>query len=401
MLQAPLQTKSARGICIAMSNPIVVGAGPLGLITALALNERFEKITLIGPEAPTDGRTTAILNEGLELLDSLGVWSKLAGKTAPLKTMRIVDGTKRLIRAPEARFECSELGVDCFGHNIKNGDLLDALHQTIAARETITWIKQSIVDASVRADEASSLSLKDGSILKTSLVLAADGKNSLLREKAGIGARRWSYPQVALVMNLSHSRDHGFTSTEFHTENGPFTLVPLPGRQSSLVWVEKPETARQILALPDGEIARRIAEKSHYLLGDITLASTPMGYPLSGLIAHEFGRASIALIGESAHVFPPIGAQGMNLRIRDVKAFLKCLERHPLDASGGPSALTAAYSKARRADISLRTGAVDTLNRSLLTGLLPVHLGRGAGLFAMNTLPFLRKFVMKQGLGAH
>ncbi|MEP3266094.1 MAG: UbiH/UbiF family hydroxylase [Hyphomicrobiales bacterium] len=383
-----------------MSHPIIVGAGPLGLMAALSLGNHYEKITLIGPDAPKDGRTTAILNEGVDFLNSLGVWEKLNNQTAPLKVMRIVDGTKRLIRAPEARFDSSELNADCFGHNIRNQDLLKALNETIKKHSNIKRIKMPALSVKFDNEEKASITLEDDTVLNTGLLVATDGRNSMVRSAAGIQTTQWSYPQIAMVMDLSHTRDHDFISTEFHTESGPFTLVPLPGKNSSLVWVEKPDEAQKILDLPPVELARRISDKSHYLLGDVTIKAKPMAYPLSGLTADEFGKGPVVLIGESAHVFPPIGAQGMNLGIRDIKALSDCLTQQSSNHNSAPSSLSDQYSKARKTDVTIRTKAVDTLNRSLLTEILPVHLGRGIGLYAINSLPFLRKFVMKRGLSA-
>ncbi|MEP3525560.1 MAG: UbiH/UbiF family hydroxylase [Hyphomicrobiales bacterium] len=383
-----------------MSHPIIVGAGPLGLMAALSLGNHYEKITLIGPDAPKDGRTTAILNEGVDFLNSLGVWEKLNNKTAPLKVMRIVDGTKRLIRAPEARFDSSELNADCFGHNIRNQDLLIALNETIKKHSNIKRIKMPALSVKFDNEEKASITLEDDTVLNTGLLVATDGRNSMVRSAAGIQTTQWSYPQIAMVMDLLHTRDHDFISTEFHTESGPFTLVPLPGKNSSLVWVEKPDEAQKILDLPLVELAQRISEKSHYLLGDVTIKAKPMAYPLSGLTADEFGKGPVVLIGESAHVFPPIGAQGMNLGIRDIKALSDCLTQQSSNHNSAPSSLSDQYSKARKTDVTIRTKAVDTLNRSLLTEILPVHLGRGIGLYAINSLPFLRKFVMKRGLSA-
>lgn len=394
-----------------MSDPIIIGAGPLGLMAALALsdqitkNSSFKKITLIGADAPKDARTTAILNEGVRFLSDLGVWQQFQDKTAPLKVMRIVDGTKRLIRAPEARFDSSEIDADSFGHNIKNQDLLKTLNEAVVARDNIVRIKEpaSAINlestTALEGKERAVVTLKGGTTLSTDLLVAADGRNSMTREAAAIQTKKWSYPQIAMVMNLSHKRDHDFISTEFHTESGPFTLVPLPGKNSSLVWVEKPDEAQRLMALPREDLAAIISEKSHYLLGDVSIKTKPMSYPLSGLMAEDYGKGSVVLIGESAHVFPPIGAQGMNLGIRDVKALVECITQSSIHGSAQLS-LSDQYSKARKKDIVSRTKAIDTLNRSLLTDMLPVHLGRGIGLFAINSLPTLRKFVMKTGLGA-
>lgn len=379
-------------------NIVVVGAGPLGLMAALALAKSSKRIVLIGPAAPVDGRTTAILNEGVSFLDDLGIWDELQAQTAPLRIMRLVDGTNRLIRAPEASFDANELELSAFGYNIKNSDLLAVLKSAVNDNPNIEWLENLVEKCSLNDEPC--VTLDNGKTVEGSLIVAADGRGSKLRDAAGIETKSWQYPQTALVMNLSHTRDHQNTSTEFHTETGPFTLVPLPGKHSSLVWVEAPEKAADLLNLSLEKLSAEISEKSHYLLGDVTVQNKPMAYPLSGLTAIECGRGKTVLIGESAHVFPPIGAQGMNLGIRDIKVLNELLINTKISHADDVDDLVTSYSAKRKTDIAIRTKAVDALNRSLLTEFLPVHLGRGLGLYALNNIPSARKFVMRQGLGA-
>ena len=379
-------------------NIVVVGAGPLGLMAALALAKSSNRIVLIGPAAPVDGRTTAILNEGVSFLDDLGIWDELQAQTAPLRVMRLVDGTNRLIRAPEANFDANELELSAFGYNIKNNDLLTVLKSAVNDNPNIEWLENLVEKCAL--DDEPCVTLDNGKTIEGSLIVAADGRGSRLREAAGIETKTWQYPQTALVMNLAHTRDHNNTSTEFHTETGPFTLVPLPGKQSSLVWVETPERALELKGLSLEELSAQVSEKSHYLLGDVTVQNKPMAYPLSGLTALECGRNKTVLIGESAHVFPPIGAQGMNLGIRDIKVLSNLLVEQQINKAEEVDNIVSDYSAKRKTDIAVRTRAVDALNRSLLTDLIPVHLGRGLGLYALNNIPSARKFVMRQGLGA-
>ena len=244
------------------------------------------------------------------------------------------------------------------------------------------------------------LTLDNGAIVEAKMIVAADGRGSRLREAAGIETKTWQCPQRTLVMNLAHTRDHNNTSTEFHTETGPFTVVHLPGIQSSLLWVETPERPLELKGLSLEELSAQVSEKSHYLPGDVTVQNKPMAYPLSGLTALECGRNKTVLIGESAHVFPPIGAQGMNLGIRDIKVLSNLLVKQQINKAEEVDNIVSDYSAKRKTDIAVRTRAVDALNRSLLTDLIPVHLGRGLGLYALNNIPSARKFVMRQGLGA-
>jgi 2-octaprenyl-6-methoxyphenol hydroxylase len=222
-----------------------------------------------------------------------------------------------------------------------------------------------------------------------------------VREAVGIGVDEWRYDQAAVVCDLRHTLPHHDTSTEFHTPHGPFTLVPLTGgNRSSLVWVDCPEEAQRHAALSDADIAAEIERRSHFILGSVTMDSLRQVFPLSGMTAHAFAANRAMLVGEAAHLFPPIGAQGLNLGYRDVAALGDILDE-TLGKNGddpGSPAVIAAYDRARRGDILSRTAAVDALNRTLLSDFLPVQALRGLGLFLIDRVPMLRQMAMRQGV---
>jgi 2-octaprenyl-6-methoxyphenol hydroxylase len=234
--------------------------------------------------------------------------------------------------------------------------------------------------------------------LVASLAVAADGRNSRVRDAAGIAVDTWSYDQSALVCNIQHTLTHHDTSTEFHTEHGPFTLVPLSGNRSSLVWVSRPEEAKHRLALSDEALAAEIEERSASILGAVTLDGGRQVFPLSGMTARHFAAHRVMLVGEAAHLFPPIGAQGLNLGYRDVVALGETLVGVAPDP--GSTDRLAAYDRARRVDVLSRTAAVDALNRTLLSDFLPVQALRGLGLFLIDRIPALRQLAMRQGVTA-
>ena len=270
----------------------VVGAGPVGLAAALVVSAAGYRVALVAPDhAPTDQRTSALLAGSVELLERLGVWQGLAAQSAPLRTMRIVDGTRRLIRAPEVAFDASEVGLDAFGHNIPNAALVAALETAVAAR-TIDRVT-AFVERVAPGDDAVTLSLPDGVTLNAQLVIAADGRRSKVREGAGIAVDDWRYDQAALVCNLRHSLSHHDSSTEFHTEGGPFTLVPLPGdNRSSLVWVDRPAESQRRLSLDDDALAAEIEERSASILGAVEIDGKRQVFPLSGMTARHFADQS-------------------------------------------------------------------------------------------------------------
>ncbi|HVY18585.1 MAG TPA: UbiH/UbiF family hydroxylase [Bauldia sp.] len=374
----------------------VVGAGPVGLAAAALLADGGHDVALVAPAAPADRRTSALLAGSVALLTRLGVWPDLAEDAAPLRTMRIVDGTRRLIRAPEVAFEASEIGLDAFGYNVANKALVAALERGVAARN-IRRI-DALAESAALNEGSVVVSLASGEQVVARLVVAADGRRSKLRDAAGITTTEWRYAQAALVCDFAHTLPHRDTSTEFHTEHGPFTLVPLPGNRSSLVWVDTPEQSQRRLALPDDALASEIERRSASILGKVTVEGGRQVFPLSGLSVRSFAANRIALVGEAAHVFPPIGAQGLNLGYRDVAA-LGDVIADPTGDPGAPDRL-AAYDGARRVDVMSRTAAVDTVNRTLLSDFLPASALRGLGLFLVDRVPRLRRFAMRQGLAA-
>lgn len=373
---------------------IVAGAGPAGLAAALRLAQAGYSVTIVAPaDRPADRRTAALLAGSVAFLDAIGVWALIEADAAPLRSLRIVDATGRLIRAPEVLFHAAEIGHEAFGYNVANADLTAALAHLCTQRD-IARVQASVVNVH-SSDEVASVALDSGETLSARLIVAADGRRSQVRESIGVSVREWRYDQAALVANLSHSQPHGDTSTEFHTEDGPFTLVPLPGDRSSLVWVAKPaDTDRRKRAAPR-DLASEIEQRSASLLGAITIDGSVQAFPLSGMASSRFSSNRVVLVGEAAHLFPPIGAQGLNLGYRDVAELGKILDSV---ADPGLPNLLQRYDQSRRLDAYTRTAAVDALNRTLLTGFLPVQALRGAGLFVLDRVPAVRRAVMRQGI---
>ncbi|TGQ47758.1 UbiH/UbiF family hydroxylase [Mesorhizobium sp. M00.F.Ca.ET.216.01.1.1] len=375
---------------------LVAGSGPAGLISALDFADAGFAVTLVGPEAnDQDGRTTAVMNPALKILERLGVLDDLKPKAAPLKVMRIVDATSRLIRSPVVTFRATEIGEEQFGLNLPNSALNPTLAKAVAARSGIEWRKSMVENWRLDADHAHA-TLADGSEVTASLAVAADGRLSPARAAAGIPASVRSYPQSALVLNFSHRRDHSFTSTEFHTETGPFTQVPLPGNRSSLVWVVKPETARELAALDDATLSMRVEQQMQSMLGRVSVEPGRQIYPLSAASPGRFALNRVALVGEAAHVFPPIGAQGLNLGIRDIDDLIGIASENRSDPGSRKS--LAAYDIRRRPDILARSSAVNLLNMSLLSDMLPAQMARSAGLSVLGSFAPLRAFFMREGL---
>ncbi len=381
---------------------LVAGTGPAGLVAALALARTGLAITLAGPgptataKAP-DERTTALFGGSVELLRHLGLWPELAGCVAPLTGLRLIDDTGALLRAPESLFHASEIGAGAFGYNVANRDLVAALWARMSATADIEHREAAVARLQIDPDGISAV-FTEGPDWFGALVVGADGRNSLCRRAAGIAERRWSYPQVAIATRFTHSRPHGGVSTEFHRRAGPLTTVPMPGNQSSLVWVETPDEARRLTHLEPEAFSHALEDRLQGLLGSVGRVGPRAAFPLAGLSADPVARARTILVGEAAHVLPPIGAQGLNLGFRDaawVAEIVGAAHRESRDIGGND--VLDAYIAARRLDVWSRGLAVDLLNRSLIADLLPLDLARGAGVVALGAIPVLRRRVMREG----
>jgi 2-octaprenyl-6-methoxyphenol hydroxylase len=378
---------------------IVIGGGPAGLTAAIALAFAGAKTALLARRAPyADNRTTALLGASTDLLERLDVWRRCADKAAALKTMRLVDDTGRLIRAPEVRFSAEEIGREQFGFNIDNRSLVAALEARAGELSALTRFDDEA--AGVHPDGAAvEVRTREGQALSARLVVGADGRNSLSREAAGIEVVSRELGQSALTFNITHSRPHRNISTEFHTEHGPCVFVPLGDNRSSVVWVCAPQEAERLKGLGADELSAAAEMQSHSILGRIQVEPGRHVFPLAIERPRQFARDRIALVGESAHVLPPIGAQGLNMGLRDGADIAEIVGQAIArgEDPGAPQVLSR-YEMARRPDVASRTWAIDLANRSLLSDFVGVQTLRAAGLHLIGSVGPLRRLAMREGL---
>lgn len=414
---------------------LVVGAGPAGLAATLGLAGAGLSIGLIrqtppgsapesrSAESPSASvepprvsveasrlsdspstrrehrRTAALLGASIALLRNLGVWEACATASEPLVGIRIVDDTGGLLRAPEIVFRASELGLGELGFNVPNGALSVALTARAEAAAAIAVFDTAGADVFELSPERARVRLAEGDWLEADLIVGADGRNSPSRAAAGIATRLSDNGQSALTCSFAHDRRHRGISTEFHLPAGPCTTVPLPGNASALVWVERRAEAERLAHLDDAEFTVALETRLQGLLGSIGAISRRTVFPLAFLEARRFAVNRVALVGEAAHVMPPIGAQGLNLGLRDVAVLVDTLsEARAMSADIGAPETLDAYSEARRWDIAGRMVAVDMLNASLTSQLLPAHLLRGVGLHALKAIGPLRRQIMRSGM---
>ncbi len=393
------------GIQATTCDVAIIGSGLAGLIAAWACRQSGLDVVQISPAlGEPDGRTTALLQDSIDYLDQLNLWENMKAEAFPLKTMRIIDATNRLIRAPQVDFVCQEVDLEAFGYNIENRRLAERISADLTGLQGYSRIEDTLDGLQVEDGGGVVLQTTSGKTVRAKTVIGADGRNSPVRQHLDIDVRQWQYPQIALVGNFSHTLPHNDVSTEFHTETGPFTLVPLGQNRSSLVCVVAPAQAERLQAMDSAALNLILEERMQSVLGKVILESPLKGFPLSGMVAKRFGKGPIVLVGEAAHIFPPIGAQGLNLGLRDIREAVTQISRaisaDAKNPSGNPATgrIGENYHSARSSDINTRTASVDLLNRSLLSGFLAVQMVRSAGLYTLGSLSPLRRLMMREGV---
>lgn len=386
----------------------VVGAGPAGLAAALALAAGGVPTMLIAPpfdrtRALADQRTTALIGGSADLLPALGVGAALGADLAPLRAIRLIDDMGGIVRTGEVVFRAEEAGLAAFGMNVANARLVEVLAAAAAAHPSITWHVTAGVRGVETAGDSVRLTTAEGAQIQARVVAAADGRASICRQAAGIPARTWTYPQVAIATVFSHRRPHDGVSTEIHRPQGPMTTVPMPPRDgqpcSSLVWVVDPARAADLAAGDDTAFRAALETGLMGLCGRVTAIDRRASFPLGGLTASRLAANRVALIGEAGHVIPPIGAQGLNLGFRDAATFAELVADAVAEgADPGGDRVLGDYDHRRRGDVGARTIAVDLLNRSLLDDIAPLRALRGLGLMAVSMVPALKRAAMAAGM---
>lgn len=389
---------------------LVSGGGVAGLTAAAAFAAAGFRVVCTDPAPPiterdaegADQRTTAFLQPSIPVLEAAGLWARLEPHAAPLQVMRIIDaGGPRAEPRIVKDFDAADISDRPFGWNLPNWLLRREMVARLAEMPGVTFLPGTATAGLFTRETEARVPLSDGRQVTARLVVAADGRNSPVRQAAGIGVKTIRYGQKALAFATTHPIPHGNVSTEIHRSGGPFTLVPLPDRDgrpsSAVVWMERgPEVAR-LAALPQPEFEAAMNERSCGILGPLTLVSRRTVWPIISQYAHRMAARRVALIAEAAHVVPPIGAQGLNMSLADLRALLDLTVQHRDDPGAAP--VPEAYHRARHLEVRARLTGIDALNRASMLSAQPLRDLRAGALNALYSLAPVRKTLMRAGLG--
>jgi 2-octaprenyl-6-methoxyphenol hydroxylase len=384
---------------------VIGGAGFAGLSLAIALKQALGPAFSVVVADPTlaaggrDARATAIAAAARRLFETIGVWDAVEARTQPMLDMVITDSRlDDAVRPVFLTFEGELEPGEPFAHMVENRDLVAALLAK-ARDEGIDLRATAVADCEAGRDRAD-VRLADGASLAAQLVVAADGARSQLRERAGIGTVGWSYGQSSIVTTVAHERDHYGRAEEHFLPAGPFAILPLKDRRSSIVWTEETPEAERIVALPDdafhGELERRFG--AH--LGEIRLAGPRGAYPLGLSVARAFVAPRLALVGDAAHVIHPVAGQGLNLGLRDVAALAETIvDAMRLGGDPGSPDVLERYQRWRRFDTLTMGIATDGLNRLFSNRSDVLRLVRDIGLGVVDRLPALKDLFIREAAG--
>ncbi|MEY8838229.1 UbiH/UbiF family hydroxylase [Cribrihabitans sp. XS_ASV171] len=389
---------------------LISGGGIAGLTAAAAFGSAGFDVICVDPAPPvterdvdgSDMRTTAFLQPAHGLLERAGLWARLDAHAAPLQVMRIVDAGGAI---PEPRvvrdFNAGDISDQPFGWNLPNWLLRREMVARLEDMPNVSFRPGTGTRSLFTRTGEARVRLSDGAEIRAKLVVAADGRNSPMREAAGIGVHTTRYGQKALAFAVTHPIAHQNVSTEIHRSGGPFTLVPLPdweGRPSSaIVWMERGPRAVELQQMEPAAFEAAMTERSCGLFGPLKLASRRTIWPIISQQAERLSGERIALMAEAAHVVPPIGAQGLNMSLGDLATLLELAEAHREDP--GTADLLERYHAARHRDIAMRVRGIDILNRASMWEAQPLRDARAMGLNALYSLAPVRKTLMQMGLG--
>jgi 2-octaprenyl-6-methoxyphenol hydroxylase len=386
---------------------VIAGGGMVGMPLALALAQGGLTVAVAEPTSPEtlggdhfDGRVSALAFASVRMFQALGLWDRLGADAQPINDILVSDA--QLGRAPSPlsmHFDHHEIG-EPLGHIAENRHIRRAMLARVAQEPRIQLLSGVTVERTGVEGERVAVTLSNGNRLSPKLAVAADGRDSLLREAQGIGVVSWSYPQIGIVTTVEHERPHNGVAYEHFLPAGPFAILPVPGNRSSLVWTERADKAQQMLRLSDAAFAEEIALRFGTHLGSVAPIGPRWSYPLRLQLARSYVANRFALVGDAAHTIHPIAGQGLNLGLKDVAALAECiLDAARLGMDYGASDVLKRYERWRRFDSFVLAAGTDAVNRLFSNDVAPLRVIRDLGLGLVDSIAPLRRFFMRHAGG--
>lgn len=389
-----------------MLDMLVVGGGYVGLAAAVAVKQAAPHLQVEVVEAAPEGvwekdeRASAIIAAASRMLTVLGVWDEIAQNAQPINRMIVTDSrTSDPVRPVFLTFDGEVEAGQPFAHMVMNVDMVRALRGQ-AARLGISIRHGLSATAFQTGTTRSTVSLSDGSVIETRLLVACDGVRSKLRDMAGIRTVTWNYGQSGIVTTVAHERPHEGVAEEHFLPSGPFAILPLTNNRASLVWTERTADADRLVASDDlvfeEELQRRFGNK----LGDLRVVGSKRAFPLGLTLARAFVAPRLALAGDAAHGIHPISGQGLNLGFKDVAALAETIvEADRLGLDIGALNVLERYQSWRRFDTFRMGVTTDVLNRLFSNDITPIRIARDFGLGLVERMPKLKSFFIDQAAG--
>lgn len=389
---------------------LISGGGVAGLTAAAAFGSAGFRVICVDPTPPVtsdaeegaDLRTTAFLHPSIPVLEAAGLWSRLEPHAAALQVMRIIDAggieaTPRIIKD----FDAADLSDLPFGWNLPNWLLRREMVARLGDLPNVSFRPGTATTRMVTRQTEALVTLSDATTIRARMVIGADGRNSTIRQALNIPVETIRYGQKALAFAVRHPQPHNNVSTEIHRSGGPFTLVPLPDRdgqpRSAVVWMETGANIARLQSLSVPEFEAEMNARSCQILGPLTLASRLTVWPIISQIAARMSGERTALMAEAAHVVPPIGAQGLNMSLADLRVLLDLAQASP--DTIGEAEMMEAYHRKRHLDVQARVRGIDVLNRASMMGAQALRDLRATALNALYSVAPVRKTLMRAGLG--
>ena len=380
---------------------IIIGAGLVGLTAALACAHKGASVCLLdaaNPDRADDGRASAIAASSFAMLEHLGVAALLDGQVQSISDMLIADGVVGDVSPLTLHFDSVDAGGPT-GYMIENKRLRSALLAQLKASDKIDLHAPVDIKSTARNAKQVEVALADGKRLTASLLVAADGRNSSLRQNAGLDVQRFTYDQKAIVTTFSHELPHDGVAHQIFFAGGPLALLPLTGQRCSIVWSDSARAVDAAMALEEGAFTAELARRIGGFLGEISLCAPRQAFPLSLQMAERYTAERLVLAGDAAHAIHPIAGQGLNMGLRDAAALADVVtEARSVGLDVGGAAIES-YEAWRNFDNKTLALSTDMLNRLFSNNIAPLRHARRLGLAAVNRFKPAQQFFMKEAAG--